>query len=236
MGRIKPETKKTVFFIVEGNTDKTALERVFRKIYSHKNIRFEFTNGDITSDNNITKDNALEIIYSKVKTYIQDNKLKKSDIWQIVQIFDMDGAYIPDSAIVKGTTSEFFYSLNDISCKYPQKIIDRNNQKREMMDYLLEQTSIHDIPYTGYFMSCNLDHALYNQLNLDDEQKKAYADAFYEMFEGQEIKFIDYLNTDVVNGVPNSFPASWRYIKERNGNSLGRHTNLHVYFLQNPYL
>ena len=43
-------TRKTVIFIVEGNTDKTALENIFRKIYKNKNINVEVTQGDITSD------------------------------------------------------------------------------------------------------------------------------------------------------------------------------------------
>ena len=33
---------------------------------------------------------------------MDDNKLKKTDIWKIVQIFDMDGAYIPETAVVRG--------------------------------------------------------------------------------------------------------------------------------------
>ena len=32
-------TRKTVIFIVEGNTDKTALENIFRKIYKNKKIQ-----------------------------------------------------------------------------------------------------------------------------------------------------------------------------------------------------
>ena len=40
-------TRKTVIFIVEGNTDKTALENIFRKIYKNKNINVEVTQGDI---------------------------------------------------------------------------------------------------------------------------------------------------------------------------------------------
>ena len=53
MAKDSKPTKKTVFFIVEGNTDKSALENIFRKIYKYRNIRFEFTNGDVTSITNI---------------------------------------------------------------------------------------------------------------------------------------------------------------------------------------
>ncbi|MCX4328792.1 MAG: hypothetical protein OSJ45_16165 [Lachnospiraceae bacterium] len=42
--------KKAVVFIVEGATDKKALENIFKKIYRHKEIHFEFTCGDLSSD------------------------------------------------------------------------------------------------------------------------------------------------------------------------------------------
>ena len=60
-----------------------------------------------------------------------------------------------------------------------------------------------------------------------------YADAFYEKFIGKEKMFIDFLDAEVVNGVPNSFPASWSYIKN-DLHSLERHTNLHIYFMNHP--
>ena len=123
------QTKKTVFFIVEGNTDKTALETIFKKLYKYKNIRYEFTNGDITSNQDISKENVLDEIYDTIKPYMLQDKLKKSDIWQIVQIFDMDGAYVPEKAIVTGTTKEFYYSTTTISCLNKTRIKDRNNHK-----------------------------------------------------------------------------------------------------------
>ena len=36
---------KAVIFVVEGKTDKTALENIFKKIYRHRDIQFEFTRG-----------------------------------------------------------------------------------------------------------------------------------------------------------------------------------------------
>ena len=47
--------KKTIIFIVEGSSDKAALENIFKKIYRrNKEIDFGFTNGDITSDPTVT--------------------------------------------------------------------------------------------------------------------------------------------------------------------------------------
>lgn len=227
--------EKAVVFIVEGATDKKALENIFKKIYRHKEIRFVFTHGDITSDEAIDKDHVEEEIYKYVEAYRKDKKLRLSDIWQIVQIFDMDGVYIKDSYILQGTSDEFVYSTGNISCKNVQRVINRNKHKREMMDYLLTLDKIKSISYRCYYMSSNLDHALYNQINLDDEAKKKYANTFYEKFMGKEQLFINFLEIEAVNGVPESFPESWRYIKS-DLHSLERHTNLNIYFKENPVL
>ena len=101
------------------------------------------------------------------------------------------------------------------------------------MDYLLSVGDIKGISYEMYFMSCNLDYALYDEINLDKEKKQDYADAFYEKFLDREEKFVDFLNADVVNGVPGTYSASWKYIKEEL-HSVERHTNLHVYFIVHP--
>ena len=78
-----------------------------------------------------------------------------------------------------------------------------------------------------YFMSCNLDHALYNEINLDKDLKQEYADEFYEKFIGKEYLFPAFLESDVVNEVPDNMGASWRYIKE-GLHSLERHTNFGI--------
>lgn len=226
---------KAVIFIVEGATDKRALENIFKKIYRYKDIHFEFTHGDISSDDNIDKNNVEEEIYKYVNKYIKDKKLKISDIWQIIQIFDTDGTYVHDSNIKKGDSTEIVYSTEYILCKNRQKVIDRNMHKREIMDYLLGLDNIKKIPYRCFYLSSNLDHALYNQLNLDDELKSKYSQAFYEQFMGKETLFIQFLDMEVVNGVPDAFAESWRYIRE-GVNSLQRHTNLNIYFKENPPL
>lgn len=226
--------KKTVIFIVEGSSDKAALESIFKKIYRrNKEIDFGFTNGDVTSDPTVTIANVENKIYEAVQSVIKDKKLRNTDVLQVVQIFDMDGAYIPNSAIINGPTYAFDYSTTNISCTYPQRAIERNENKRKIIDYLLSQNKIRTFPYEMYFMSCNLDHALYNEINLDKNLKQEYADEFYEKFIGKEYLFPEFLESDVVNNVPDKMGASWRYIKE-GLHSLERHTNLHIYFKIHP--
>lgn len=234
MAKRKIETKKAIVFIVEGRTDKIALEKIFQRIYQNKDIVFKFMEGDITSDVKISKLNVQDIIYAKVEEYRQQKKLKKSDIWQIIHIFDTDGTYVAPEAVAKGETFKFVYTPTQIRCKSISEVIQRNQRKGDMMDYLLKLGNIKGIYYKGYFMSSNLDHVLYNEQNLDDMLKREYADAFYEEFQGRERMFIDFLKEEAANGVPDSYPASWRYIREEL-HSLERHTNLHLYFTGNPY-
>ena len=228
------EERKTVLFIVEGPSDKSALEKIFKKIYKrNRNIDFKFTDGDISSDPGVTKDNVEDRIYSIVDKYLRDKKLKKKDIFQVVQIFDMDGAYIPEEAISEGESYAFVYSTKGITCKNPERVKERNARKTTILNYLLSLSNVKSLPYEMYFVSCNLDHALYDEINLDIDKKQAYADAFYERFIGKEEKFIDFLESDVVNGTPKSMYDSWKYIKE-GLHSVERHTNLNVYFVLHP--
>lgn len=229
MSNLKP----TVLFIVEGVSDRTALKRIFRKLYKEKEINFEVTDGDITSDESITVQNVEGKIYEIVNKFMKDKKLNKKDIYQIVQLFDMDGAYIDDRYIEKGDSSKFEYTLTSIKCKYPEKVIERNERKREIMDYLLNLSYIKGMSYDKYFMSCNLDHTLYDEANLSKELKQDYADEFYETFKDAPRTFVEYLKRYCVNGVPDSYPKSWLYIKEER-HSLERHTNLAHYFEKNP--
>ncbi|MCI9565564.1 MAG: hypothetical protein HFG30_06105 [Eubacterium sp.] len=227
--------KKVVIFIVEGQTDKRTLEKIFKKIYRNKNIHYEVTDGDITTNDKININNVENEIFNLINAYLKDQKLKVSDVWQIVHIFDMDGAYIPDDNIIEGSSSKFVYSTTNISCNNIEKVKERNSKKRTIMDYLLKVSTIRNIPYKCYYLSSNLEHALYDKLNLSEEEKRDYADDSYDMFLDKEILFVEFLNKVVVNGVPDSFPSSWRYIKEEL-HSLERHTNLNLYFKENPIL
>lgn len=227
--------KKVVIFIVEGQTDKRTLEKIFKKIYRNKNIHYEVTDGDITTNDKININNVENEIFNLINAYLKDQKLKVSDVWQRVHIFDMDGAYIPDDNIIEGSSSKFVYSTTNISCNNIEKVKERNSKKRTIMDYLLKVSTIRNIPYKCYYLSSNLEHALYDKLNLSEEEKRDYADDSYDMFLDKEILFVEFLNKVVVNGVPDSFPSSWRYIKEEL-HSLERHTNLNLYFKENPIL
>lgn len=234
MAKNKPVLKKVVLMLVEGFSDKNALQRIMQRIYKNRMIVFEVTKGDITSNESVNKDNVEDRINEIVKNHLGQSKYRRSDIWEIVHLIDTDGVYAPDSIAVAGETKHFYYTPTTISCNKPERIIKRNADKRIVLDHLLSVNDIGGSPYTVYYMSCNLDHVLYDKQNLDIEEKDNYADAFYEAFKGKEFLFIDFIRTDAVNGVPDtSFKETWDYIKT-GLHSLERHTNLHYYFVDHP--
>lgn len=236
MSKPKFPKKKVVLFIVEGASDKQALSSILTKLYrDNHHIKFAITNGDVTSDPQNTATQVENVVAGIVKTYITENKLKKSDLFQVVQIFDMDGAYIPDEAIIRGSFGKFYYSPTNISCLTPGDAISRNERKRSLMDALLLLPSIYGLPYEKYFMSCNLDHVLYDEQNLEADEKLDRADEFRQAFQDREHIFPVFLKQCAGEDLPQDLEDSWTYI--RSGlHSLERHTNLHLYFSLHPIL
>jgi len=94
--------KKILLFIVEGSNDEVALgmplENLQKSFSRDDMIMFGITHGDITSDFKVKK--AADEIVNCAKKYCEIYKLKKSDIYKIVLLIDMDGAYIPSDAII----------------------------------------------------------------------------------------------------------------------------------------
>ena len=116
---------------------------------------------------------------------------------------------------------------------YSNKIVKRNEQKSENLDYLSSCTTIKvkqkTVPYSVYYVSCNLDHYLHRSANLDYRMKRSLADTFARTYIGDVEGFIKEISDDpgAVKGM--SYDESWNYIKE-DKNSLHRHTNLKLLF------
>ena len=95
------------------------------------------------------------------------------------------------------------------------------------MDHLVSKSSIMDIPYRVFYMSCNLDHVLYNEQNLEDNQKVDMADEFADQYLDDIDAFISFMN-DKSLIFEGNFKETWKQIK-LNKNSLMRHSNLHIF-------
>ena len=225
--------KKYVLVIVEGASDKAALEVLFTRFCCPKGTETIVTHGDITSDKNVSESNIINKVCRHIKDFASERKLKQADIQQVVHIIDTDGAFIPDGRITQDDSADgFVYSDTMIMARDISKVISRNARKRANVEKLLCTHTLWGIQYSMYYMSCDLDHALYNKRGSDDLTKERDAHDFAKKYMDDIpgfVKFIAESDFSVCEG----YKESWNYIKQGE-NSLQRHTNLGLFFKENP--
>ncbi len=217
--------KKIVLVIVEGPSDDTALGIALNRIYDRDFVYVHIMHGDITTRQGVTPVNIVSKIGNDVRDYAKSNHYKAADFKQIIHIVDTDGAYIPDTCIMENLEVEQpRYESDGIYTARVEGIIDRNIRKRENLYRLRTCASIWNIPYRVYYMSCNLDHVLYNKRNSTDEEKETNAYTFARKYRKDREGFVDFIcnSSFSVNG---DFKKSWEHI-ETDLNSLERYTNL----------
>lgn len=218
--------------IVEGPSDASALERYFVKYFDSDRIVTKIIHGDITTDKNIDQSKIKAHLGSKIKSWIINDKFKKSDIDRIIHIVDMDGAYIDDSFIqLDELCKDPYYSVISIKTSNVENIRLRNAQKRENINTLSTNTSgiCNGIPYKVYYMSCNLDHVLYNLQNANNKEKEENALEFSERYIDNIYDFIHFLRNSDFSRCSESYEDSWKFIKE-DKHSLERYSNLGLCF------
>ncbi len=222
--------RKVVFVIVEGPSDRHALGVLLSNLYDKDQIFIYVTHGDITSSWEVTPANIASKICTYVKEYKSMNYFKKGDFKEVIHIVDMDGAYVPDEAIIHDENAiKVIYSTKEIHTCNPEMIVNRNQHKRANIERLKSMRYVWStIPYSVYYMSCNLDHVLYNKLNSSDEEKEADSLKFAQKYEHDVSGFISMINESEL-APEKDYHKSWQYITEQL-HSLERHTNLGICF------
>lgn len=209
--------RKIVFVIVEGPSDDEALGVLLSKIYDKDSVYVHIMHGDITTQAGVNSSNIVSKVGNCVRQYAVQNHYKQVDFKEIIHIVDMDGAYAPDSAVIE-----------DEEAVKPDGIISRNARKRENIDRLKSTGQIWKLPYGIYYMSCNLDHALYGKVNSTDEEKEEDAYQFAKKYRNDIPGFLKYIKESDFAVGPD-YKESWDFITEEL-HSLERHTNLGLCF------
>lgn len=221
--------KKIVFVIVEGSSDDTALGVLFSRIYDKNTVHVEITHGDITSAKHVDAGNIVMSVADFVRNFADNNHFTKKDFQQIIHLIDTDGAYIPDEHVLDDSTAQKpIYSETEIRTTNRAGILKRNAAKSLAMDKLVGRKTIWGVPYQAYYMSSNLDHALYGKQNSSDEEKEADAYAFAKRYKDDISAFLRFLCASDFS-VGSSYVESWKFIRQ-NLHSLQRHTNLGICF------
>ena len=218
--------KKIVFVIVEGPSDSEALGGILNKIFSDSSVYVHIVHGDITTQKDTNSSNIVNKVTALVKAYADSNHLKKKNFKRVIHILDMDGVYINDSLVSynKDLTSTV-YRDDCIETPTVQAILDRNRQKKGCLNVISSKEYIwRDLPYQAYFMSCNLDHVLYDKLNLTDEEKEKFSFNFAKKYKENLDLFKSFILDPSFSLHKMSYRDSWSFIKDKN-RSLKRYTN-----------
>ena len=250
----KRPKKQVVIVLVEGESEKDALWGPLEALmdeynyYGNVEIRFghikdedqDLYGGDITSKTGVHPGCIVKVINNLMLSWVFDSDhIYPKDVIEVVHLVDLDGAYIPDSNIqpeLADDEAKNVYINNTIITRDVQKTIQRNENKRNNIDFLVSLSEIpiwqgfnrRVVPYSVYYFSSNLDHYLHNDANIaTSREKRDRAKRFSD-------RCVDDLNhlfktfLEDPDGVCNmDYKESWDYIREGT-NSVNRHSNLGV--------
>lgn len=222
-------TKKVILIIVDGPTDEEALSPVLRKLFQSTQVRFHVVHGDLTSGLLTDNANAVSTVNEHVKIEMDRYGYKRSDIMRIIHLIDTDGAFIPDENVTTGDAEMLRYEEDQIISGHPEKTMERNERKSQVLSRLYPVKKVGGTPYEVYYFSRNLEHVLHgSDQRLTNEQKVDYADTFADKYAEAPEQFVRFLS-DSDFAVQGDYGETWRFIFEGT-NSLHRHCNLHLLF------
>lgn len=166
-------------------------------------------------------------------------EINVDDILKVIQIIDTDGAFIPVENVKQAKDTVTSYTEEFIYAKDKTRLLTRNMRKREIVYELKDKKfikkiddnsqEIYRLDYQVYFMSRNLEHALYNmEEDYDDDKKTDLAYDFSERYEGKPDELKEYLQCQEIK-ICGTYQETWEHIFT-GINSLRRGSNLHLIF------
>lgn len=227
------DKSKILLFIVEGPSDEAALAPALEEIVRSSNVKFKVMHADITCDYDSTVDNIEKRIKKlAVKRFLNENpQFSEKDICGLVHIVDLDGAFAPDGVVTQDDNAlcNLYYD-DSIICKDKEKYLQTKHNKAQNLIHLaaLKEISIPNgvrVPYSIYFMSCNLDHVLHDKRNSTREEKKENSLKFSDEYDDPQL-FEEFFNQEGVK-VVGTYEETWRYIQQ-DYNSLLKGSNLWI--------
>lgn len=220
--------KQVMIFIVEGPTEETALAQILSRIFSTNQVKFEIVHGDIT---NMRGADPRERVRDFILQSLGRNGYRWKDIVRIVQIGDTDGAFIPDAYVKESQDGGIHYGEDEIYAVDVDAMRKRNARKKRAMEELAGISVITykgtGVPYSIYFFSRNMEHALHDESGeLGTEQKVRLAQRFRRRYASRIDEFKQFITSpEVAND--GDYREIWRRIGEGTA-SLRRGSNLHL--------
>lgn len=224
---------KIILFIVEGMSDEVALAPALEQIITSNTVKFKVMRSDITCDFSSTVSNIERRIKKLgVKKFLDENaQFTENDICAVIHIVDLDGAFAPDSIVIEDNTiDKAQYHDGSIVCKDRNLFLQTKNNKELILLHLctLKEIAIpHGIkvPYSIYYMSCNLDHVLHNKRNSTVEEKKNNSLDFSDKYD-DPLLFEKFFNEENIK-INGTYEETWKYVQQ-GLNSLLRGSNFWI--------
>lgn len=224
--------KKLVLFLVEGITDKVALEAIVSNLFDFSTTDIKITYGDITYKDHVTSQTVVEEVGNLITDFIKNEHYLPEDILRIIHIIDTDGAFIPKNNIIQSDDGNLVYDAEFIKCKNVEYFEKRNNKKLALIQRLVGKRKIANIPYQLYFFSRNMEHVFHDvSEELTDAEKMKLADLFTDTYCDDTNEFLKLLNDPKI-AVQGTYSDTWKFIF-KDTNSLKRYSNFHLAFKQN---
>lgn len=231
--------RKVILFLVEGTSDLTALVQPFAAYFQNRaNVEGEAFHCDVTTVSLFPRNATFRVfrdVKETVRGFVLDQIERRhlyrwTDLERMVHVVDLDGAFIPDHCVIQdpavaGTT----YRTDSIVTSNRDAMLLRNDAKRRALHRLVSSGSLtfnrKPVPYQVFFMSRNLEHALFGiERDLDESVKERLSQAFVEKCRLVPSTLPDLLRSQDVH-VQGDYDSTWKFIQQGT-NSLHRGTNI----------
>lgn len=232
--------KKVILFLVEGESEQDALVAPFRRYFKERaQVEGEAFRCDVTTVSMFPRSARTFTVRANVKETVRGLVLDRieqrrtytwKDLALIVHVVDTDGAFIPDDKVLANEgLNGIAYHPGHIEHPRPSGIVERNHVKAKALRTLAFAGELvrrkHAVPYRVFFMSRNLEHALFGiSADADDDMKERLSRAFAEECRKNPRGLVELLRNPEVC-VPGTYEETWGYIQE-DVHSLERGTNL----------
>lgn len=155
----------------------------------------------------------------------------KNDVTAVVQILDLDGAFVPDGHVIQDEEpGKRRYTESGILTPNAAETIRQNHEKQKNIRSLISMENIRlgrkDVPFRPFYMSRNLEHVLWDEeQQLEAGDKSAYAKRAFRRYMKHPEELLALLRSQEVMHGFESFEESWDW-PQADDNSLARGSNL----------
>ena len=216
--------------IVEGPSDSTALSVYLNRYFDEKRIEFIELHSNILAKEHKNPSNIIIDLNNIIDKFLENNRyIKLTYIDEIIQIVDTDGMFVEDSKVIHDDNAmSNRYTLDNIYTDNVDRIRSLNVIKTNNITSLLSKKNImirkHNIPYSVYYMSRNLEHVLHDRIdNISSEEKRDLAYIFANKY-SNILDFINFIKNSSFS-VNVEYKESWDFIRKET-NSLKRYSNI----------